>query len=184
MAREAGLDAYDLMMVAAAQVPAGSEGLIVLPHLEGAACPEFNPAARAVFYGATLRHTRAHFIRAIIESVAYMLKANLDIVEQLGVPVQKVRSLGGGARSALWLQIKASVLQKPLTPVAVEDAACLGAALMAATATGAFSSLEEGVANMVRLGETIEPDPGQASVYQEGYSQYLELYRRLAPMFG
>jgi xylulokinase len=183
-ARDDGRNAYDLMAEAATGVPAGSEGLVVLPHLEGAACPEFNPAARAVFFGATLRHTKGHFVRAIMESVAYMLKANLGIVEELGVPVAEVRSLGGGARSPLWLQIKADVLQKPLTPVAVEDAACLGAALMAATATGAFSSLEEGVGQMVRLGERVEPDPGLAAVYQEGYGQYLELYERLTPMFG
>jgi xylulokinase len=183
-AREGGCDAYDLMATAAGQVPAGSEGLTVLPHLEGAACPEFNPAARAVFYGATLRHTRAHFVRAIMESVAFMLKANLDIVEELGVPVAEIRSIGGGARSPLWLQIKSDVLQKPVIPVAVEDAACLGAALLAATGTGTFSSLEEGTGQMVRLGYAIEPDPFQAGVYQHGYSQYLELYERLAPMFG
>ena len=183
-AREHGFDAYDLMADAATRVPAGSQGLTVLPHLEGAACPEFNPAARAVFYGATLRHTKAHFVRAIMESVAYMLKANLDIVEELGLPVAEVRCMGGGARSPLWLQIKADVLQKPVIPVAVEDAACLGAALMAATATGGFASLQEGVEQMVRLGDTLEPDPRRAEVYREGYGQYLELYQRLAPMFG
>jgi xylulokinase len=183
-ALDRGLDVYDEIARAAAQVPAGSDGLVVLPHLEGAACPEFNPAARAVFFGATLRHTRVHFVRAIMESVAYMLRVNLEIVEELGVPVREVRSMGGGAHSPLWLQIKADVLQKPLTPVAVEDAACLGAALMAATATGAHASLEEAVACMVRLGETVEPDAGRAEVYQQGYGQYLELYQRLAPMFG
>jgi xylulokinase len=182
-ARKKGRDAYDLMAELAASVPATSEGLVVLPHLEGAACPEFNAAARAVFYGATLRHTRAHFVRAIMESVAYMLRVNLNIVEELGVPVREVRSMGGGARSGLWLQIKADVLQKPVTPVAVEDAACLGAAMMAATATGAFSNLEEAVGQMVRLGQTVEPSLGQAEAYQQGYSQYLELYERLAPMF-
>jgi xylulokinase len=82
------------------------------------------------------------------------------------------------------LQIKADVLQKPVTPVAIEDAACLGAALMAATAIGAFSSLEEGVDRMVRLGSTVGSNPGSAEVYRQGYSQYLELYERLAPMFA
>ena len=180
---QGGADPYDLMTRAAAGVPAGSDGLVVLPHLEGALCPEFNPAARAVFFGATLRHTRAHFTRAILESVAYMLKKNLDLVEGLGVPVSEVRSIGGGARSDLWLQIKADVLQKPIIAVEVEEASLLGAALTAATATGAFASLEEGVARMVRVRRRIEPQPDHLSTYRQGYSAYLELYDRLAPMF-
>jgi sugar (pentulose or hexulose) kinase len=177
------LDPYDLMTQSASQVPPGSEGLVVLPHLEGAFCPEFNPAARAVFYGATLRHTRAHFTRAILESVAYMLKKNLNLVEGLGVPVREIRSIGGGARSELWLQIKADVLQKPVITVQVEEAALLGAAITAATATGTFASLEEGVERMVRLRRRIEPDPSNTAVYRQGYAAFLELYDRLAPMF-
>lgn len=176
-------DPYDLMTSMASQVPAGAEGLVVLPHLEGAACPEFNPAARAVFFGATLGHTRAHFVRAIMESVAYMLKRNLDIVEEMGVSVDEVRSMGGGARSDLWLRIKADVLQKPITTVEVADASCLGAALMAAVAVGSFASLEEGVSSMVNLGETVEPGQKDRDAYVKGYAQYLELYDRLAPMF-
>jgi len=183
VARDNGLDPYDLMTQMAELVPAGCDGLTVLPHLEGTACPEFNPAARAVFCGATLRHTKAHFVRAIMESVAYMLKKNLDIVEELGVTVDEVRSMGGGARSDLWLKIKADVLQKPVTAVEVEEAACLGAALTAAVATGFFADLEEGVSQMVCLRETIEPARDHREAYHDGYSRYLELYDRLAPMF-
>ena len=182
-AMQGGADPYDLMTHAAAGVPAGADGLVVLPHLEGAFCPEFNPAARAVFFGATLRHTRAHFTRAILESVAYMLKKNLDLVEGLGVQVSEVRSIGGGARSDLWLQIKADVLQKPIIAVEVEEASLLGAALTAATATGAFASLEDGVARMVRVRRKIEPQLAHYDAYRQGYSAYLELYERLAPMF-
>jgi sugar (pentulose or hexulose) kinase len=183
VAYASNLDPYDLMTRAASDVPAGADGLVVLPHLEGAACPEFNPAAKAVFFGATLRHTKAHFIRAILESVAYMLKKNLDLVEGLGIPVREVRSIGGGARSASWLQIKADVLQKPVVTVEVEEAALLGAALLAAVATGSFADLPEGVARMVRLRERVEPNARRADIYREGYAQYVELYERLAPMF-
>jgi len=184
VAWDGGLDSYDLMTAAAARVPPGSDGLIVLPHLEGAACPEFNPAARAVFYGATLRHTRGHFVRGIMESIAYMLRRDLDIVEELGVQVREIRSIGGGARSGLWLQIKADVLQKPVNTVENEEVACLGAAIVAATATGAFSSLAEGCGRMVRLRDTVQPNPQFHQVYDRGYEQYVELYDRLAGMFG
>jgi xylulokinase len=182
-AEDAGLDAYDLMTYAAASVPAGSDGMVVLPHLEGAACPEFNRNARAVFYGATLRHTRAHFTRAILESVAYMLRKNLEIVERVGGPMCEIRSTGGGARSRLWLQIKADVLQKPVTTVDVEEAACLGAAMSAAVAAGCYASLEEASRAMVRVRDRLEPNPANASAYQDGYATYLELFNRLEPMF-
>ena len=183
MAYASNLEPYDLMTRAADTVPAGSDGLVVLPHLEGTACPEFNPAAKAVFFGATLRHTKAHFVRGIMESVAYMLKKNLDLLEGLGIGVEEVRSIGGGARSDLWLQIKADVLQKPVATVEVEEAALLGAAITGAAGTGIFASLEEGVSRMVRLKERIEPNPQRASVYQKGYAQYVELYDRLVPLF-
>jgi xylulokinase len=171
------------MTAAAERVPAGSEGLVVLPHLEGAACPELNRNARAVFFGATLRHTRAHFTRGILEAVAYMLRKNLEMVETVGGPMREIRSTGGGARSRLWLQIKADVLQKPITRVDVEEAACLGAAMLGAVATACYPSLDEASAAMVRLREHLEPNPANAEVYQQGYSAYVELYDRLEPMF-
>ena len=182
-ARDAGLDPFDLMVREAQDVPPGSDGLMVLPHLEGAACPEFNAAAKGVFFGATLHHTRGHFVRAILESVAYMLKKNLDIVEDLGVTVSEIRSLGGGSRSPLWLRIKADVLQKPFRKVQVDEAACLGAAILAAVATDHHTSLEEAVLQMVALSETVEPGEEHLAAYRQGYAQYLELYERLAPMF-
>ena len=182
-ASAAGLDAYDLMTAAAENVPAGSEGLLVLPHLEGAACPELNRNARAVFFGATLRHTRAHFSRAILEAVAYMLRRNLEMVETVGGPMREIRSTGGGARSLLWLQIKADVLQKPITRVEVEEAAVLGAAMLGAVATGRYPNLDEASAAMVRVRARLEPRQDYAAVYQAGYERYIELYNRLEPMF-
>ena len=184
VAASAGLDPYDLMTAPAAQVPAGCDGLLALPHLEGATCPEFNPAARAVFFGATLRHGRAHFTRAIMEAVAYMLKKNLERVERLGVTVREVRSMGGGARSPLWLQIKADVLQRPLLTLEVEESALLGAALLCAVATGCYTSLSEATQHMVRLRSKVLPNPEHEAVYAQGYARYLELYQRLEPMFS
>ncbi len=183
-AARAGQDIYALMAQAAAGVPPGSDGLVVLPHLEGAATPEFNPAARAVFFGATLRHTRAHFVRAIMEAVAYMLRKNLELVTPAGGPLPAIRSIGGGARSPLWLQIKADVLQTPVTAVAVEEVTCLGAAMLAAVALGCQPNLAVAAAQMVTLGPTLAPRPEHAAVYARGFAQYTELYDRLAPLFN
>lgn len=178
-----GRDPYDDMTAEALGIQPGCDGLIALPHLEGASCPEFNRQAKAVFFGATLRHTRAHFTRAILESVAFMLKRNLDLIEGMGIPVGQVRSLGGGSRSPLWLQIKADVLQKPIQTVQVEEAASLGAAILGAVACGAYASLPEAVNGMVHIKDLIMPNPSHQGVYQHRYGQYLELYDRLRPMF-
>lgn len=183
VALASGLDPYELMTAAARQVPAGADGLIMLPHLEGAFCPEYNSAARAVFFGATLGHTKPHFVRAVLEAVAYVLKRNLDLIEGLGIAVNEVRSMGGGARSEFWLKIKADVVQRPVRTLEVEETACLGAAIMGATATGHFGSLEEATGAMVRLRETIEPGASDLPAYRLGYARYCELYDRLAPMF-
>lgn len=179
-----GRDPYDLLTSAAAQVPPGCEGLVALPHLEGAACPEFNPLARAVFFGASLRHTRAHFTRSLLEAVAFMLRRNLELVENLGLPIHEVRSMGGGARSSLWLQIKADVLQKPVTRLATEESALLGAALLCAVATQVYPDLQQAAAGMVRLAGRIEPDPANAAVYEQAYQRYLQLYQTLEPLFN
>jgi xylulokinase len=182
--RQAGLDPYDRMTREAAQVSPGADGLTVLPHLEGAACPEQNPQARAVFSGATLRHTRAHFTRGILEAVAFMLRRNIELVEELSGPIQEIRSTGGGARSPLWLQIKADVLQKPIGCLETEETALLGAALLGAVAAGSYPTPEEAVRSMVRLGDTFYPNPENALAYDRAYDRYIELYDRLAPMFA
>ena len=179
-----GSDPYDAMTHLAGQVPPGSDGLLVLPHLEGAYCPEFNPAAKAVFFGATLRHTRAHFIRAILEAVAFMLKRNLALLEDLGTPIHTIYSLGGAARSDLWLQIKADVLQKPITTLKVEEAACLGGAILGATAGRLYASIDEAVLQMVKPDKVVVPDPALEAVYQRGYERYIKLYESLIPLFG
>jgi xylulokinase len=179
-----GRDPYDRMTAQAASVPPGCDGLVMLPHLEGAFCPEYNPAARAVFFGATLRHTRAHFTRAILEAVAFMLKRNLDLLESAGVPASEIRSLGGGARSPLWLQIKADVLQKPVRTIHTEESACLGAAILSAVACGVYPDLSTAVDGMITLKDVYEPHPDLRGLYITRYRQYLELYDRLTPMFN
>jgi xylulokinase len=183
VANELGQDAYNLLTRAAARIAPGCDGLVFLPHLMGAASPEFDPAARGVFYGLALEHQKPHLVRAIMESVAYMLKKNLDIVEGIAGEVTEVRAMGGGARSKVWLQIKADVLQKSVTPVAVEEAASLGVAIMAGVAAGVFRDLDEGLRRMARLGERIEPQAANARPYRIGYREYLDLYDTLAPMF-
>jgi sugar (pentulose or hexulose) kinase len=178
-----GTDAYALLTAAAAEVPPGAEGLVALPHLMGAACPEFNPAARGVWFGIGLHHTKAHFVRAILESVAYMLRRNMEILEELGVAVAEIRALGGGARSPLWNQIKADALGMPVVTMTNEEQACLGAAMLAGSAVGLYPSPQEAAQKLVRVADRWEPDPGSKPVYDQGYNLYVRLYKSVEELF-
>jgi len=178
-AKRAGIDPYDVITVEAERVKPGSDGLIMLPHLAGAGCPEFNPNARGVFFGFGLGHTKAHFIRAVLESVAYMLRRNIEILEQLGIGAKQIRSMGGGAKSGLWNQIKSDCLGKPLVTLACGEAASLGVAINAAVGLGFFPSLEEACDRMVHIHQQYHPDREKERIYSDGYRRYLKLYEAL-----
>ena len=182
-AKGSGEDVYDLMTREAAKISPGSEGLIMLPHLAGAGCPEMNSQAKGVFFGFTLGHQRAHFVHALLESIAFMLKSNIEVLEELGLKIDEVRTMGGGAKSPLWNQIKADVLGKPLLPVGAKEAACLGSAILAGKAVGIFKSWEEALQVMVSLKKKIAPNPDNYPIYQKQYEQYLKLYEALREMF-
>lgn len=182
--KPSGLDAYDLLGMEAEKVAAGSEGLVMLPHLQGAMAPEANPEARGVFYGFTLRHGRSHFIRAIMESVCFIVRRNIEVIEGMGVPVKEIRALGGGARSRIWKQIEADVTGRPVLTTANEEAATLGAAILAGKAIGLYSSVEEAVRQMVQIKERFEPTPANVPVYDSSFRTYVDLYNALCPLFS
>ena len=130
----------------------GVEGLTFLPYLAGERTPHADPDARGAFVGLALRHDRGALVRAVLEGVAYGLRDSLDLVRGLGAPAERGRVSGGGARSELWLQIVASVLELPLErTVAAERAAAYGAALLGGVAAGVFADVHEAVGR-VRAG--------------------------------
>ncbi|MCD6361434.1 MAG: hypothetical protein J7M38_11310 [Armatimonadetes bacterium] len=170
---------YDELIAAAAEVPPGSDGLTVLPHFSGTASPTFNPDARGAMVGLTLGHGRAHIARAIMESCACLLRELLEPIRARGIAVDEVRSLGGAARSDLWLQMKADMLGVPVERPACADAASLGAAMLAAAGTGRFASVVEAADAWYYAEATFEPDAANTAVYNEVYERYLGLYERL-----
>jgi len=180
----AGLDPYELLGREAAQVAPGAEGLVMLPHLQGAMAPEANPKAKGVFYGITLRHTKAHFARAIMEAIACIVRRNIEVVEELGIRVSEIRGLGGGSRSAVWNQIKADLTGRPVLTMENEEAACLGAAILAGVGVGLFQSLPDACARMVQVKGRHEPDPANAQAYDGHYAKYVGLYDSLVGMFA
>lgn len=183
VSKSSGLDAYDLIGMEAARVQPGCEGLVMLPHLQGAMAPEANPKASGVFYGFTLRHGRGHFIRAIMEGVGFVVRRNIEVIEGLGVSVNEIRALGGGARSRLWKQMEADIAGRPVLTTTNEEAATLGAAILAGKAVGFYSSVEEAAERMVQIKERFEPNEDNRAVYDDAYGTYLELYDALCPLF-
>lgn len=173
------VDSYDELMKLASGISPGAEGLIALAHFSGTICPEINPNARGAFTGISLHHKREHFVRALVESVAFLLRDNVDLLRDLSIPVDKVRSLGGAAKSDLWLQIKANVLNTTIEVPKCSEAASLGAAMMAGVGAGIYSSFEEAGETAVAIERQYHPVADQVEEYQEIYENYSDVYHRL-----
>jgi xylulokinase len=183
LAQLLGCDAYELISEEAARIPAGSDGLVALPHLSGSMAPDVNANAKGVFYGFTLRHGKAHFARAVMESIGYIIQRNIETLENLGLHFDEVRSLGGGSKSPVWNQIKADITGKRFVTVQSDEAACLGAAILAGKAVGLFDSIEKAGERMVACKQVYEPNPQNREIYREGYRRYKKLFSDLEAMF-
>lgn len=175
--------AFGTLVDAAEAVPAGSEGLLYLPYLTGERTPHPDPLARGGFIGLTVRHTRDHMTRAVLEGVAFGLRDSFELMQNAGLPpVEQVRVSGGGARSQLWRQILADVLQAELVTVNTTEGAAYGAALLAAVGMGAHRTVSEACAAAIHV--TGSDSPGAASAaYEELYPLYQQLYPALGPIF-
>lgn len=152
----------------AKDVPAGSCGLTFLPYLCGSTMPKYKPDARGAFLGLSMEHTRAHAVRSILESVACMLKANLDY---LGLDCDEVRSMGGGATSPLWCQIKADMTGKRISILENNETACYGSAILAGLGTGVFKDVRSACEKTVKVKHTYLP---QGTDYSECYKNFCE----------
>lgn len=182
--RMTGLDAYYLMDLEAGQIPPGAEGLLMLPHLNGSMAPDMNADAKGVFFGFTLKHSKAHFIRALLESIGYILRRNLDALSALGIHVDEIRSLGGGSKSRTWNQIKADILGVPVVTMDSKEAACLGAAILAGKAVGVFGDVESACSAMVHEKERFIPSPQHKTAYDRQYRRYQDLFSALENSFS
>jgi xylulokinase len=144
----------------------------------GAFSPTPNSAARGSFTGFTLTHTRGHFVRAVLEGVAFLLKRNLDVIQQAGLEIREIRSTGGGARSSLWNQIKTNVCNLPVITLKNEDTALLGDAILAGVTCRIFQDIPQGCQRMVALKDTFVPN-GDVDVYAKAYQRYCDLDQSL-----
>ena len=158
----------------AKNVPAGCDGLSMLPYFCGSTMPKYNPEAKAVFAGVTLAHTRAHFARSIMEAIAYTLRQDIEYIG--GDNIKQIRITGGGAKSPLWAQIKADVTGKELTTVCEGETACLGTAIIAAVGVGDFSSIDEAAKGFVKTKKHYAP---AGDNYEEAYRRFISLDEKM-----
>jgi xylulokinase len=174
---------YDNLLAPAQEIPAGCDGLLFLPYLTGERTPHPDPLARGAFIGLTVRHSLPHLTRAILEGVAFGLRDSFELMKNSGLEtVNQVRVTGGGARSPLWNQILADVLQTEVVTVNTLEGAAFGAALLAATGAGAFSSVEAACDRTIRITGSIHPSEYR-SLYEKQYEIFRGLYPALSPAF-
>lgn len=168
---------------AAALVSPGSDGVTFLPALSGSTTPRWNEHARGAFAGLSLNHGRAHLARALLEGCTFALRDLVDRFRDLGLGGDEVRVVGGGARSDVWLQMKADVTGRTVRTLVAREATAVGAVQLAAVGAGLFHDLDEAVDRLTELApRAYEPDPATRAAYDDAYGRYQRLFAALDPL--
>lgn len=178
-----GPSLYDVLTKEAGEVPAGSEGLFFLPYLAGERTPHADPDARGSFVGLTLKHSRGHLTRAIMEGVTFAMRDSLEIIKEMQVPIRQIRVSGGGSKSALWRQMQADVFGKKAVTINAEQGPAYGVALLAAVGAGAFKDVPEACKATIRVTSETPLDRASSKVYDRTFPLYQQLYRSLKDGF-
>ena len=175
-----GVSPFEVLDEKAAQVPPGSEGLTVRDDWQGNRSPYKDPKARGAILGLTLAHGPGHLFRALYEATACGTRHILEDAEFYGLDVGKIIIGGGGAKSRLWLQIHADLLQLPIQLPRETESCVLGSAMAAAVRAEAFADFDQAAEAMVGYAGTVEPNPRHASVYNEVFERYKSAYHLLS----
>ena len=157
-------------------------GLLVLPHFAGAATPYMDTGSKGAILGLTAGTTLPEIYRACMEGVAYEMRLNYDALANSGIHFTKLHATGGGAKSKVWMQMKADILNLPITSLKTSDAGTVGSAMLTSVAVGVFRNLEEAAAVMVRQRETYNPDPLRHAQYMQIYERYKKVYQAVRPL--
>jgi len=175
-AKKRGKDVYSILIDKATP---GPSPLYLLPHFTTTGTPYMDPNSSGAILGLSLDTSKADLIKAILEGVSFEMKYNLSLLEEIGIPIEELRAIGGGAKSRKWLQLKADLYDKKLVSLQVSEAASLGAAILAGVATGEYSSLEEAVEATVKIKETFYPQEKKRRIYKEKFQIYKDIYPTL-----
>lgn len=179
LAEEQAQYPYDLIL---SQVPSQPTNLLVLPHFVATGTPHFDTSSKGAILGLGLETSRGQIIRALLEGVTYEMKYNIECLAQAGIEIRELRAIGGGAKSKIWMGIKADIMGLPIVSPCVTEAACLGAAMLAAIGCGQFASVAEAIKTWVVFDRVFDPDEKNVAKYQERYDIYKGLYQTLKPV--
>ena len=161
----------------------GENHVFYLPYLMGERSPYNNPDARATFIGMTMDTTRADMTQAVLEGVAFALRDSFEIAKALGIPLERTKICGGGAKSPLWRTIVANVLGIPVDILETEEGPSLGGAMLAAVACGEYASVEEAASKIVHVIDTVEPTVELTEKYEQCYTKFTKIYPALKEIF-
>lgn len=181
-AAQKSMDIYDLLTEKAAVVPPGSEGLVFLPYLMGERAPHWNAQAKGVFFGVALLHSKAHFIRAVMEGIIYGIYSVGKALEETTGEINIIHANGGFAKSPLWVQILADVFNKQVMVTESIEGSALGAAIVGMKALDIIDSFEE-VGDLVPIKGTYTPNLQNHYTYRESFALFERLYDRLKDEF-
>jgi len=176
---------YEIMDLEAEKSAPGANGILFLPYLAGERSPIWDPYARGVFFGISLSTTRNDFIRAILEGTAYGIRQNMEIVEsELGFSIDAFHTVGGGAKSSIWSQIKADITGKAVHAMDIKETAVLGAAMLGGVAAGVYSDCADAVKHTAASpAQTYHPDSRLYPLYSRRFEAYKALYLDLKDRF-
>lgn len=172
-AEQTGKSPYSLLD---SEVPGEPTNILVLPHFAGAGTPYMDTAARGAIIGLTLDVTFGMFYRALLEGVAYEMLYNIECLEESGIKIDGLRAAGGGAKSDIWLQIKADLMGRKIEKLDVDEAGTLGNIIIGGTAAGIYKSYEEAAERLIKVKKEFYPDHGRHELYKENYLRYRKIY--------
>jgi xylulokinase len=173
MAVDQNRDAYDLILDGAGVEPSP---VMILPHLAGSGTPTFDTLSKGAVTGLTFATTKSDFAKAILDALTFELRLNLDVLKEGGIAINELRAIGGGAKSALWLQLKANVTGIPVAVPQVTEAAGMGAAILAGVGAGVFSDAASAIESHLKINKIYFPDFGIKALYDERYELYKQFY--------
>lgn len=183
-AKRKKIDPYEIMTEKAKHIPVGSEGLIFLPYLTGERCPYPDPNARGVFFGLSLKHTKSHIIRSVMEGVTFGLKDSIEIMKEINLPIgEKLRASGGGGKSELWCQMMADIFGKEIVRLYCQEGPSYGAAILAGVGIGMFNDVKTACKQLIKEKDLFKFDKENGKIYEKYYQIYREIYQSLKNSF-
>ena len=181
IAKQTGQNVYEMLDQS---IPENPTGILVLPHFAGSATPYMDSGSKGAIIGLTIEHTSADIYKALMEGVSYEMLLNIEVLHKAGVKIKRLRATGGGAKSSVWLQLKADIFGLPIVSLGSSEAGTIGSIMLTGLASGAFSSLEEAADRLIHEEGTYYPDMKKHAAYMVLFEKYRKIYRAVRPLIS